>query len=59
MKNYNVELLSAADDDLDDIFNHIILDNPKAANDVLDRVMSSLNQLEKFPYAGSKLMEES
>ena len=59
MKSYNVELLSAADDDLDDIFNYILLDNPEAANEVLDRVMTSLKHLEKFPYAGSKIMEDS
>ncbi|WP_165769164.1 type II toxin-antitoxin system RelE/ParE family toxin [Virgibacillus profundi] len=59
MKNYNVELLPAADDDLDDIFNYILLDNPEAANEILDRIMTSLKHLEIFPYAGSKIMEES
>lgn len=59
MKNYNVELLPAADDDLDDIFNYILLDNPEAANEILDRIMTSLKHLERFPYAGSKVMEES
>lgn len=59
MKGYNVELLPAADDDLDDIFNYILLDNPEATNEVLDRVMTSLKHLEKFPYAGSRVTEES
>ncbi|MEI3614735.1 type II toxin-antitoxin system RelE/ParE family toxin [Pseudogracilibacillus sp. SO30301A] len=59
MKNYNVELLPAADDDLDDIFIYILLDNPEAANEILDRVMTSIKHLEKFPYAGSRVMEES
>lgn len=59
MKSYNVELLPAADDDLDDIFNYILMDNPEAANEVLNRVMTSLKRLEKLPHSGSKLTEES
>lgn len=59
MKNYNVELLPVANDDFDDIFNYILLDNPEAANEVLERIMTSLKHLEKFPYAGSKVMEGS
>src|SRR5690554_515867 len=59
MKSYNVELLPEADDDLDNIFDYILLENPKAAVEVLDRVMTSLKQLEKFPYAGIKVTEKS
>lgn len=58
MKNYNVELLPAADDDLDNIFNYILLENPEAADKVLDHVMTYLKHLEKFPYAGASVMEE-
>ncbi|GAE93713.1 plasmid stabilization system protein [Gracilibacillus boraciitolerans JCM 21714] len=58
MTSFNVELLPAADEDLDDIFTYILLDNPEAANEVLDRVMTSLKYLEKFPYAGLRVMEE-
>ncbi len=58
MKNYNVELLPVADDDLDNIFNYILLENPEAADKVLDRVMTSLKHLEKSPYAGASVMEE-
>lgn len=42
MAKYNVELLLAADADLDDIFDYIFLDNPDAASEVLDRIITSL-----------------
>lgn len=58
-KNYDVELLPAADDDLDNIFDYILMDNPEASNEVLDRIMTSLKRLENFPYSGSKVMAES
>jgi len=59
MKIYNVELLPAADDDLDDIFSFILMDNPEAAKEVLDRIMTSLKRLKKFLHSGSRVMEES
>lgn len=59
MKSYNIELLPVADDDLDDIFSYILLDNPEAAIEVLERVHTSLKHLENFPYAGTKIIEKS
>lgn len=59
MKSYKVELLPAADSDLDDIFNFILMDNPEAASEVLERIISSLKYLENFPFAGTKLTEKS
>lgn len=59
MKVYNLELLPAADDDLDDIFSFILMDNPEAAKEILDPIMTSLKRLEKLPHSGSRVMEES
>lgn len=59
MKSYKVELLPAANSDLDDIFNYILVDSPRAAEKVLEGIISSLKHLENFPYAGTKLLEES
>lgn len=57
MRNYNVTFLLAADDDLDNIFNYILLDNPNSANEVLESIMTRLKNLEILPYAGTKIME--
>lgn len=59
MATYNVELLPAAENDLDDIFDYILLDNPDAAEKVLDEIITSLKLLEDFPLAGAKLLEGS
>ena len=59
MESYKVVLLPAADDDLDDIFNYILLDNPEAALEVLKRVTNALKHLEEFPHAGLKVVEDS
>lgn len=59
MAKYNVELLPAADTDLDDIFDYIFLDNPNVAGEVLERIITSLNHLEDFLFAGTKLIGDS
>lgn len=59
MESYKVELLPAADSDLDDIFDYILLDNTEAAGEVLERIISSLKHLENFPFAGTKLIDKS
>jgi len=59
MKSYKVVLLPAADDDLDDIFNYILLDNQEAVIEVLKRVTYALKHLEEFPHAGLKVVEDS
>ncbi len=54
MKNYKVEFLPAALQDLEDIFDYILLEESKEmAEEVLDRIMSSLERLETFPNSGS------
>lgn len=59
MCNNNIELLPAAENDLDNILNYILLDDPAAADKVLNRITTSLKHLEDFPYAGLKIIEES
>lgn len=59
MENYNVELLPAADADLNDIFDYIILDSSKAAEEVSDWIFASPKHLATFPYASVKLIEPS
>jgi addiction module RelE/StbE family toxin len=59
MKSYKVELLPAADSDLNDISDYILLDSPEAASEVLERIIASLKHLEDFPFAGTKLIDKS
>jgi len=59
MKKYNVELLPAAYSDLDAIFDYILVDNPRAAVKMLDRIMQALHRLEEFPLSGSPLIDHS
>jgi plasmid stabilization system protein ParE len=57
MGNYSVELLPAAYDDLNEIFNYILIDNPTAAESMLDKIMTSLHRLENFPKSGVSVMD--
>jgi plasmid stabilization system protein ParE len=59
MEKYNVELLPAAYADLDEIFDYILADNPKAAERTLDKIMTFLRRLEDFPHSGTPLLERS
>ena len=59
MEKYNVELLPAAYADLDEIFDYILADNPKAAERTLDKIMTFLRRLEDFPHSGTLLLERS
>ncbi len=59
MERYNVELLSSAFSDLDEIFDYIMADNPQAAEMILDNIMKSLRYLENFPNSGAPLLERS
>ena len=55
MKKYNVTFMKAAYDDLDKVFDFILLDNPKAAKHMLDTIMKQLGRLEEFPLLGKPL----
>lgn len=59
MGKFNVELLPAAYEDLDEIFDYILLDDPTAAANMLDRIMTSLHRLQDFPSSGVKLTTKS
>ena len=59
MPKFNVELLPAAYADLDEIFDYILTDNPKAAIRMLDSIMQALYRLEDFPNSGSPLLHRS
>jgi len=59
MERYDVELLPAAYSDLDEIFDYIMADNPQAAADMLERIMTSLGRLENYPYSGKLLIVRS
>jgi len=59
VKKYDIELLPAAYSDLDEIFDYIMLDNPKAAGRMLDNIMRSLRRLENYPHSGAPLLEQS
>lgn len=52
-------MLPAADADLDDIFDYILLDSPNAAGEVLERITTFLRHFESFPFSGTKLIEAS
>jgi len=55
MGKFNVELLPAAYEDLDEMFDYILLNNPTAATNTLDRIMASLHSLQDFPSSGVKI----
>jgi len=59
MERYDVELLPAAYSDLDEIFDYIMADNPQAAADMLEHIMTSLGRLENYPYSGKPLIDRS
>ncbi|WP_404456028.1 type II toxin-antitoxin system RelE/ParE family toxin [Virgibacillus necropolis] len=59
MEKYNIELLPIANDDLHDIFDFILLDNPAAATKMLEAIFTSIKHLENFPKAGVSLTQNS
>lgn len=55
MKSHKIDLLPEAMNDLDEIFDYILLDNPIAAENMLEKIYSSLQKLTFFPKAGVRL----
>ncbi len=49
---YNIRYLPTAEQDLDDIFDYILQDNPSAARGLLDRFDHSISQLTSNPEIG-------
>jgi plasmid stabilization system protein ParE len=59
MQRYKVELLPAAYSDLDEIFDYIMVENPRAAERILESIMKSLQRLESYPHSGAPLLERA
>lgn len=59
MAEFKVEFLPAANEDLNEIFDYILLENPAAAEEILEKIISALNHLRTFPHAGIKLTQVS
>lgn len=52
-KIFKIELLPIAEQDLNDIIDYIMLDNPEAAMKMADKFDESFSNLERFPNSGS------
>lgn len=52
-KKYNIEYLPIAEQDLTEIIEYIMLDNPEAALSMLNQFDEAISTLEMFPYSGS------
>ncbi|MEW5919356.1 MAG: type II toxin-antitoxin system RelE/ParE family toxin [Bacillota bacterium] len=59
MGKCKIELLPAAYDDLNELSDYIMLDNPKAAAGMIDTIFQALRRLEDFPNSGAPLLERS
>ena len=59
MAHFEVVFLPAANADLEEIIEYIMVDNPLAAADMLDAIISSLRRLEMYPQSGSALLDRS
>lgn len=59
MAEFKVEFLPAAKDDLNEIFDYILLENPVAAEEIMEKITNSLDHLRRFPHAGVKLTQIS
>ena len=49
MQKYRIEITRVAESDIMDIFRHIALDNPTAADHWVNEVERQIDSLEKFP----------
>lgn len=59
MEKYKVELLPAAYEDINDIFDYILIDDPTSAENMLNNILTSLQPLESFPNSGIRVTEKS
>lgn len=58
MEKFKVELLPAAWDDLQEIFEFIFIDSPKSAENTFEKIMQSLHRLEHFPLSGALVSDK-
>lgn len=49
MTNYPIRYLPAADQDLLDIMDYIMMDNPEAAYEMVDKIDEAIKRLGQFP----------
>ncbi|KFD42331.1 translation repressor RelE [Peptococcaceae bacterium SCADC1_2_3] len=58
--SYQLKFTPIANDDLDGIYRYISehLVAPKAANDLMDNIETSIMQLKGFPYSGSLVADD-
>ncbi len=56
-KKYNIEYLPIAEQDLIDIIQYILIDNPDAALSLASRINSAISVLELFPHTGTVPMD--
>jgi len=55
---YKLIYLQKALDDLDELHLHISQDNIKAAKDMIDRILSSIERLALFPFSGAPVRDK-
>jgi len=58
--SYKLKFTQSTNDDLDGIYRHISehLAAPKAANDLMDDIETSIMRLKDFPYSGSTVTDD-
>lgn len=59
MTKYSVEILPVAYKDLDSIFDFILLENPTNSKKILDKIMTSLQILEDYPFSNQIIYHKS
>jgi len=52
LPEYQVRVLPVAEDDLNEIVDYISVENPRAAQKLLDRIVKNLEYLTTHPYLG-------
>ena len=58
MKKYEIVISSAAEDDLNNVHEHISQDDPVAADRTVDGIIKSLRRLETFPLSSPLVPDE-
>ena len=53
-KKYEIQYLEIAKNDLEDIFDYILKDNPNSASEILNEIDDTVSKLADFPELGKK-----
>lgn len=59
MAKYNIRFLPEASRDLDSIFDYILMDNPTNAENMLNKIIKSIQILEDYPFSNVILKHKS